>query len=91
MGRAAGRDSRVTLRATRATASAYVRAAHQLQRRFDVSPGLGFLRLALLFAGASLLGGLGDRRGPMGLEQLSGIILDFDFSIVMTPSSSHSE
>src|SRR5207249_826176 len=66
-------------RPTTAT-SARVRAAHQLQGCFNVSPGFSLLRLTLLFAGASLLSGLNNCHLPMGLKQLSGIILDFDFS-----------
>jgi hypothetical protein len=71
--------------------SARVRATHQLQGCFHVSPGFGLLRLALLFAGASLLSGLDNCLLPMGLKQLSRIILDFDFSHPHGASSSHSE
>jgi hypothetical protein len=45
-----------------------------------MSPGFSLLRLTLLFASAGLLSGLSDCPLPMGLKQLSRIILDFSFS-----------
>jgi len=60
--------------------SARVRAAHQLHGCFHVSPGFSLFCLTHLFAGASLLSGLNNCHLPMGLKQLSRIILDFDFS-----------
>jgi hypothetical protein len=46
--------------AKRAAPSALVRAAHQLQGCFDMSPGLGFFRLTLFLVTAGFLSGLDD-------------------------------
>jgi hypothetical protein len=59
--------------------SACVRPAHQLQGRLDVPPGFGLLALALLFAGTSLLRGLGNGLVAVCFQQLPRVILDFDF------------
>jgi hypothetical protein len=58
----------------------YVRAAHQHQRRFDVPPGFGFLVIAFLLEGTSLLCGLDNCHVTMRLQQLPRVVLDFDFS-----------
>jgi len=66
----------VSLRA----ASSCVRAAHQLQGRFDASPGFRFLVLTPLFTGTGLLSGLGNRPVTMRLQQFPRIVLDLNFS-----------
>src|SRR5262245_57208731 len=60
--------------------SARVRTTHQHQGCLDVSPGFGVLALALFLAGARLLRSLGDGFLAVRVEQLSRVILDFDFS-----------
>jgi hypothetical protein len=63
-----------------AASLAFVRPTHQLQGRFDVSPNFGLFVSTLLFAGASLLSGLGNCLVTMCLEQLPRVVVDFDFS-----------
>src|SRR6516225_5616088 len=62
------------------SSSAQVRAAHQLQGSFDVSPGFRLLPFTLLLAVAGLLSSLDDCRIAVRLQQLSRVIVDFHFS-----------
>ena len=59
--------------------SAFVRAAHELQGRFNMSPSLGLFFFALPFAGRSFLSGFRDRIAAMCLQQLPRIIVDLHF------------
>src|SRR5262245_38047352 len=63
----------------RAATSAHVRPAHQFQGRLDMPPGFGFFVLALLFKSTRLLRGLGHGLVAVCLQQLPGVVLDFDF------------
>src|SRR5579885_3340239 len=65
---------------SRAAASARMRAAHQLQRCFDMSPGFGFLRLTLLLIAAGLLRGFDNGAVAVRLEQHSRVIVDFNLA-----------
>src|SRR5579864_2700709 len=51
--------------------SALIRAAHHLHRRFDVTPLLGVVAVALALALLRLLGGLRDRLKTVLLEHLA--------------------
>src|SRR5436190_1605693 len=59
--------------------SAHVRAAHQLQCRFDVPPGFGLFVLTLLLQGTCFLSGLGHGLVAVRLQQPTRVVLDFDF------------
>jgi hypothetical protein len=62
-----------------AATSAFVGAAHQLQRRFNVPPSLGLFGLALLFQCASLLSGLDDGLIAVSIQQLPRVVVNVDF------------
>src|SRR5215472_10070629 len=66
-------------RVRRAAFSALVRTAHQLERRLDVPPGLGLFIVALRFEAGRLLRGFGDRLVTVRFQELTRVVLDFDF------------
>src|SRR5262245_11699127 len=59
--------------------SAFVRPAHQLERRFDVPPSFGLFACALLFVVTSFLRSLGNGLLAMCLQELPGVVVDIDF------------
>src|SRR5262245_40111231 len=79
--RHSGRDDASTskVRRARAATSAHVRPAHQFEGRLDVPPGFGFFVLALLFQHTRFLRGLGHGLVAVCLQQLPGVVVDFDF------------
>jgi hypothetical protein len=61
-------------------ASALVRPTHELQGVFDVPPGSGQFHLALCFKVDGVLGSFRNGPGTMCFQQLTRIVMDFDFS-----------
>jgi hypothetical protein len=60
--------------------SALVRPAHKLHRGFDMSPVFGQFDLALCFKVDGVPGSFGNGLGAVCFQQLSRIVMDFDFS-----------
>jgi hypothetical protein len=66
---------------TRETAaSALVRPTHELQGVFDMPPGSGQFHLALCFKVDGVLGSFRNGPGAVCFQQLTRIVVDFDFS-----------
>jgi hypothetical protein len=61
-------------------ASALVRPTHELQGVFDVPPGSGQFHLALCFKVDGVPGSFRNGLGAVRFQQLSRIVMDFDFS-----------
>jgi hypothetical protein len=61
-------------------ASALVRSTHELQGVFDMPPGSGQFHLALHFKVDGILGSFRNGPGAVCFQQLSRIVMDFDFS-----------
>jgi hypothetical protein len=61
-------------------ASTLVRPAHKLHCVFDVPPGFGEFELALRFKVDRVPGSFCDGLGAVRFQQLSRIVVDFDFS-----------
>src|ERR1700754_707343 len=59
--------------------SADMRPLHLLQGRFYVPPSFRFFLLATFFASTGLPCSLDNRLSAMRLQQLSGVVMDFDF------------
>jgi hypothetical protein len=60
-------------------ASTLVRPAHEFHRVFDMPPGFGQFRLALGFEVDGVPGSFGDGFRAVRFQQLSRVIVDFDF------------
>jgi hypothetical protein len=61
-------------------ASALVRPAHKLHGVFDMPPVFGQFELALCFKFDGVLGGFRNGLRAVCFQQLSRIVMDFDFS-----------
>src|SRR5258707_15519095 len=61
-------------------ASALVRPTHELQGVFDMVPGSGQFHLALCFKVDGVLGSFCNGLGAVCFQQLTRIVMDFDFS-----------
>jgi hypothetical protein len=61
-------------------ASALVRPTHELQGVFDVPPGSGQFHLTLCFKVDGILGSFRNGLGAVCFQQLTRIVMDFDFS-----------
>jgi hypothetical protein len=61
-------------------ASALVRPTHELQGVFDVPPGSGQFQLAFCFKVDGVLGSFRNGLGAVCFQQLSRIVMYFDFS-----------
>ncbi|MGC1237031.1 MAG: hypothetical protein WA838_20510, partial [Xanthobacteraceae bacterium] len=57
-----------------------VRPPHELEHRFNVPPRLGILGLTFFLVAAGPLRGGNDGLLAIGVKQLSGIVVDFDFA-----------
>jgi hypothetical protein len=61
-------------------ALALVRPAHKLHGVFDMPPVFGQFHLALCFKVDGVLGSFRNGPGPVCFQQLTRIVMDFDFS-----------
>jgi hypothetical protein len=61
-------------------ASALVRPTHELHGIFDMPPGSGQFHLALYFKVDGIPGSFRNGLGAVCFQQLSRIVVDFDFS-----------
>jgi len=61
-------------------ALALVRPAHKLHGVFDMPPVFGQFHLALCFKVDGVLGSFRNGPGPVCFQQLTRLVMDFDFS-----------
>jgi hypothetical protein len=62
------------------SASALARPAHKLHGVFDMPPGLGHFDIAIQFEINGVLSGFRNGLGTVCFQQLSRMVVDFDFS-----------
>jgi len=78
--RLGGARSKHAFVAREPAASALVRSAHKFHGVFDMPPVFGQFELALCFKFDGVLGGFRNSLRAVCFQQLSRIVMDFDFS-----------